>query len=115
MRTTYSPSVPVDLTRIQHSALLTSEYKHLPTLGLCPFQCCGERLTFSCNFLASKGLPELDEIVLAFETNSGLEEGPYFEGYFGEHISQHPGTEQKAGPLVYRGMVFAANEQVLMA
>jgi len=115
MRTTYSPSVLVDLTRIQHSALLTSEYKHLPTLGLCPLQCCGGRLTFSLNFLASEGLPEMDEIVLAFETNSRLEEGPYFKGYFGEHISQHPGIEQKAGPFAYHGMVFAANGQIFMA
>jgi len=46
----------------------------------------------------------MDEVVLAFRTNARLEEGPYFEGYFGEHISQHPGMEQKAGPFVYHGM-----------
>lgn len=51
----------------------------------------------------------MDEIVLAFRTNTRLEEGPYFEGYFGEHVSQHPGMEQKAGPFVYYGMSFTLN------
>ena len=57
----------------------------------------------------------MDEFVLAFETESRLEGGPYFEGYFGEHISQHPGTEQKAGPFVYHGMAFAENGHIFMA
>jgi len=47
----------------------------------------------------------MDDIVLAFRTSARLEEGPYFEGYCGEHISCHPGIEQKAGPFKYDGSV----------
>ena len=33
----------------------------------------------------------------AFNAGGALEDCPYFEGYFGEHVSQHPGIEQRAG------------------
>ena len=51
--------------------------------------------------LASERLPEMADIVLAFGTGAPFEEGPYFKGYCGEHISHHPGIEQKAGPIKY--------------
>ena len=57
----------------------------------------------------------MDVIVLAFQTNSRFEEGPYFEDYFGEHISWHPCTEQKAGSFVYHGMFFTANRHIFTA
>lgn len=57
----------------------------------------------------------MNEIVLAFGTNARLEEGPYFEGYFGEHISQHSDMEQKAGPFVYHGVSIILNGDTFRA
>jgi hypothetical protein len=50
----------------------------------------------------------MDDIVLAFRTGASVEEGPYFEGYCGEHISHHPGIEQKAGLFKYNGAYYVS-------
>jgi len=57
----------------------------------------------------------MNEIIHAFRTNTCLEEGPYFEGYFGKHIFQHPGMEQKAGSFVYHGTFFTPNGDTFRA
>ena len=53
---------------------------------------------------ASKRKHDLDDFVLAFQSAASFEPGPYFEGYCGEHVSQHPGKEQKAGPFGHSGI-----------
>jgi len=58
--------------------------------------------------LASERLPEMDDIILAFRASAFVEEGPYFEGYCGEHISHHLGIEQKAGLFKYNGVYYAS-------
>lgn len=106
----YLANVPVDLTRIQHSALLTNEYKHLPILGMCLHKCGYNISMLDTPFLilASERLPEMDDVVLAFRTSASAKEGPYFEGYCGEHISHHPGIEQKAGSFRYDGKYYVS-------
>ena len=39
----------------------------------------------------------MDALLVEFNIRGPLEDCPYFEGYFGEHVSQHPGVEQRAG------------------
>jgi hypothetical protein len=39
----------------------------------------------------------MDNFLDAFNMSGALEGCPYFEGYFGEHVSQYPGVEQRAG------------------
>jgi hypothetical protein len=46
---------------------------------------------------------DIDDIVLAFQSGAPFGPGPYFEGYCGDHVSQHPGKEQKAGPFGHSG------------
>lgn len=46
--------------------------------------------------IVSGGLPEMD-LYTAVNISGALEDCPYFEGYFGEHFSQHPGITQRAG------------------
>ena len=53
---------------------------------------------------ASGRLPDMENTVATFKSSRPFEEGPYFEGYFGEHVSQYPGLEQKAGAFIYHGM-----------
>jgi len=55
-------------------------------------------ITYVSLFLSASGRnPDIDNIVLAFQASAPFELGPYFEGYCGEHVSQYPGIEQKAG------------------
>jgi len=72
------------LSEIYISAVLEFEYPHVPTLA--------SDLAFSTNnLLADFLLRGADEI----------EVGPYFPGYCGEHIGDHPGSEQQSGsPIV---------------
>jgi hypothetical protein len=42
-------------------------------------------------------LAEMDSFLDTFSIGDAREDCPYFEGYFGEHVSQHPGVEQRAG------------------
>ena len=45
----------------------------------------------------------------AFNAGGALEDCPYFEGYFGEHVSQHPGIEQRAGSFQHLCVCFPAS------
>ena len=95
----------VNLTRIYGSALLTSEYPHLPTLGMSGTAIASLPNVNILVFLQASGRkPDLDNFVLAFQSAAPFGPGPYFEGYCGEHVSQHPGKEQKAGPFGHSGI-----------
>lgn len=87
---------PVDLSSVYLSAFLTSEYRHLPTTGsvitLVP-----DSETDVNHHIASGRLPEMDNLLDTFNISGAPKDCPYFEGYFGEHVSQHPGVEQRAG------------------
>lgn len=60
----------------------------------------------SIKFLPASGrIPDIDDFVLAFQSNASLLElRPYFEGYCGEHISQYRGMQQKAGVFGHSGI-----------
>jgi hypothetical protein len=56
-------------------------------------------------FLSASGRkPDIEDFALVFQSGEPSEPGPYFEGYFGEHVSQYPGKEQKAGPFRHPGI-----------
>ncbi|KAF8058006.1 hypothetical protein FPV67DRAFT_1525424 [Lyophyllum atratum] len=69
----------LNLTAIHHGAAVEAEYD-LPTL-------------------ASGRKPPMLELQMTFNLNSAddAEPGPYFEGYCGEHSSDHPEVEQLSG------------------
>lgn len=52
----------------------------------------------------SKKKPDLNDIVIVFQSGAPFGPCPYFKGYCGEHVSQYPGKEQKAGPFGHPGI-----------
>ena len=90
------------LTNIYDSALLTCEYPHLPTLGM-PLIASSSNINMATFLPVSGRKHDINDIVLAFQSGAPFGPGPYFEGYCGDHVSQHPGKEQKAGPFGHSG------------
>ncbi|KAF8804229.1 hypothetical protein BYT27DRAFT_7259410 [Phlegmacium glaucopus] len=69
----------MNLSELYHSALLKSEFNHLPTLTVNPAG------------------PDMEVLLTAFRTGSHMGRAPYFEGYCGEHETKYVGTVQLAG------------------
>jgi len=102
----------VNLTNIYRSALLTSEYPHLPTIGMPGTAIASLPNVNILMFLPASGRkPDLDDFVLRFQSAAPFGPGPYFEGYCGEHVSQHPGKEQRAGPFGNSGISLPMRRQ----
>jgi hypothetical protein len=84
----------VNLSKIFLTASLQSEYHNLPTLGkywLVALFC----ELINCS--ASEVPTDVDGLLSAFilRASRAIETGPYFEGYCGEHISEHPDVPQQ--------------------
>jgi len=92
------------------TALLESEYTHLPTLS--EFFPLFVFLVHPLTFLMpdSGHLPSMGDVLSAFILSAPIQEdAPYFEGYCGEHEMDHPGKEQLAGdPVAYADRLYVA-------
>jgi hypothetical protein len=90
----------VNLAQKFRTALLESDYAHLPTLGKSTTHFISIVLTCFLYILGSGLLPSMGGYLAAFFLSAAIQEdAPYFEGYFGEHQMDYPGVEQLAGTM----------------
>lgn len=92
----------VNLTEVYLSATMESEYLNIPTLGKLvslQYMPLFTIVLVSGLQLATGGLLA-DFLLRGVDT---IEVGPFFNGFCGDHISDHLGTEQQAcSPLIVR-------------